>query len=458
MELKYIYDNYKKLTDQKISIIARIRSNRQGKTVSFMVLNDGTYMDDLQVVYKPEILGYEDAKQARISSIVEITGILTLTPSRPQPFEIQASEIQLLDQAIEEYPLQKKEHSSEFLREISHLRARTRTFQAIFKVRSTAAYAIHKFFQEEKNFTYVTTPIITSNDAEGAGEEFIVTTTESKLNKDYVDDFFAKKANLTVSGQLNGEAFAQAFKNIYTFGPTFRAENSNTSKHAAEFWMIEPEVAFADINHNINLMKDMLVYVVKYLLDHNVKELTFLESQLESGLIKKITKMVNADFKVNTYEEVLKLLQQAIDNGHKFEENKIFFGLDLGTEHERYICEIVNKCPTFVTNYPKEIKSFYMKVNNDNKTVAAVDLLVPGIGELIGGSERESNYETLILRCKESGINPEDLEWYNNLRQYGFYKSAGFGLGFERLIMYVTGAANIRDVIPFPRTPKTLLY
>lgn len=458
MELKQIYEQYTQLAEKEIKIIARIRSNRQGKSINFMVLNDGTYMDDLQVVYKQETIGYSDAQQARVSSIMEVTGLLILTPTRPQPFEIQATKIKLLDQAIEEYPLQKKDHSPEFLREISHLRARTRTFQAIFKVRSVAAYAIHKFFQEEKEFTYVTTPIITSNDAEGAGEEFIVTTSETKKETDYTNDFFGKKANLTVSGQLNGEAFAQAFKNIYTFGPTFRAENSNTSKHAAEFWMIEPEIAFAGIKENMELIEQLLVYVVKHILQKCKKELEFLETQLELGLIAKINGIANSKFKTNTYEEVLEILKNAIANGHQFEENNIHFGLDLKTEHERYICEVYNNCPTFVTNYPKEIKSFYMKVNDDQKTVAAVDLLVPGIGELIGGSERESNLETLKARCIESGINPDDLDWYNNLRQYGFYKSAGFGLGFERLVMYVTGVANIRDVIPFPRTPKSLLY
>ncbi|AVN64548.1 MULTISPECIES: asparagine--tRNA ligase [Mesoplasma] len=454
MDIKFLYDNHETLKEQKVTIVGRIRSNRQGKAVSFMVLNDGTVLNDLQVVYKPETIGFEEGSKARVSSIVEIEGILIPTPTRPQPFEINATSITLLDQAIEEYPLQKKEHSSEFLREISHLRARTKTFQAIFRIRSTAAFAVHKFFQEN-NYVYVTTPIITSNDAEGAGEQFIVTVNE---DKDYANDFFGKKASLTVSGQLNGEAFAQAFKNIYTFGPTFRAENSHTTKHASEFWMIEPEVAFADINDNIQLMQDMLKSVVGYVLEKNMTELEFLQEQLEPGLIDKITGIVNAEFKVNTYEEVLKTLQNAIDNGHKFEENNIHFGLDLGTEHERFICEEVNKCPTFVINYPKDIKSFYMKQNDDGKTVAAVDLLVPGIGELCGGSEREANLDKILERCEFYGINPEELDWYIGLRKYGFYKSAGFGLGFERLIMYITGASNIRDVIPFPRTPKTLLY
>ncbi|ATZ18185.1 asparagine--tRNA ligase [Mesoplasma melaleucae] len=454
MDIKYLYYKHETLKEQKITIIGRVRSNRQGKAVSFMVLNDGTTLNDLQVVYKEETEGFDEGTKSRVSSIVEVEGILVPTPSRAQPFEIYATTITLLDQAIQDYPLQKKEHSPEFLREISHLRARTKTFQAIFRVRSTAAYAIHKFFQEN-NYVYVTTPVITSNDAEGAGEQFIVTVNE---NKDYANDYFGKKASLTVSGQLNGEAFAQAFKKIYTFGPTFRAENSHTTKHASEFWMIEPEVAFADLNQNIQLMQDMLKSVISYVLQQNKAELEFLQEQLEPGLIEKITGIVNSKFKINTYEEVLDILQKAIDNGHKFEENNIHFGLDLGTEHERFICEQINKCPTFVVNYPKEIKSFYMKLNEDGKTVAAADLLVPGIGELCGGSERESSLDNILERCEFFRINPEELDWYIGLRKYGFYKSAGFGLGFERLIMYITGAANIRDVIPFPRTPKTLLY
>lgn len=454
MELKEIFQQYEKLADTKVSVLARVRSNRQGKAVSFMVLNDGTTLNDVQVVYKPEIKGYEDAQNARVSSIVEVTGKLILTPNNQQAFEIQAESIELLDQAIEDYPLQKKEHSTEFLREIAHLRAKTKTFNAIFRIRSTAAFAINKFFND-KNFVLVHSPIITGNDAEGAGEAFLVTTRE---DGNYEQDFFGKKASLTVSGQLHAEAFAQAFRKVYTFGPTFRAENSNTAKHAAEFWMIEPEVAFADLKDNIALIQDMVKYVINYVFEKNSEELEFCDKNLEQGLIDKLNSVRNSEFKVTTYSEAIEILKQAVANGHKFEESSIEFGLDLGTEHERFICEQVNKAPTFVTNYPKDIKAFYMKQNDDGKTVAVVDLLVPGIGELVGGSQREDNFEKLVQRCKEMNVDVDQLEWYNNLRQYGYYKSAGFGLGFERLIMYITGASNIRDVIAFPRTPRNLLF
>ncbi|WP_031542601.1 asparagine--tRNA ligase [Mesoplasma photuris] len=454
MELKQIYFDQLNLDQKEITLIGRVRSNRQGKAVSFMILNDGTYLHDLQVVYKTDTKGYDDALVSRVASIVEVTGTLILTPGKQQPFELQATEIVLLDQAVEEYPLQKKEHSPEFLREIAHLRARTKTFNSIFRIRSTASFAIHKFFQEE-GYVYANTPIITSNDAEGAGEQFVVTVNE---DKDYENDFFGKKAALTVSGQLNAEPFAQAFKKVYTFGPTFRAENSHTNRHASEFWMMEPEIAFAELKDGIKVMEDMLKSVVQYVMEKNMEELKFLESNLEEGLIEKITGIVNSNFKVNTYEEVLEILKEAIKNGHVFEENNIYFGLDLGTEHERYICEVVNKCPTFVTNYPKEIKAFYMKQNDDGKTVAAVDLLVPGIGELCGGSQREDDSQKIIKRCEEMGIDYKDLDWYIKLRDYGYYKSTGFGLGFERLLMYITGASNIRDVMLYPRTPKNLLF
>ncbi|WP_338985264.1 asparagine--tRNA ligase [Spiroplasma endosymbiont of Diplazon laetatorius] len=451
-DIRTLYSEYKDV--KEVSLIARVRNNRQGKVVSFLVINDGTTISDVQVVYKNDTKGYEEATQARVSSIVEVKGLVVLTPGKQQEFEIQAQEIILLDQAIEDYPLQKKEHSPEFLREISHLRARTKTFQSIFKIRSVAAFAIHKFFQE-KNYVYVNTPIITENDAEGAGEAFVVTTREDGK---YEEDFFGKKASLTVSGQLNGEAYAQAFKNIYTFGPTFRAENSNTSKHAAEFWMIEPEMAFCDLEGNLKIIEDLVRYSINYVFENAKEELDFCNENLEEGLIEKLNIVRNSKFAVNKYEDVIKTLQEAVKNGHQFEESNIEFGLDLGTEHERYICEVVNKCPTFVTDYPKEIKAFYMKQNEDGKTVAAADLLVPGIGELVGGSQREDDFEKIINRCKDMGIDPEELDWYNGLRNYGYYKSAGFGLGFERLIMYITGASNIRDVISFPRTPRNLLF
>ncbi|QVJ96392.1 asparagine--tRNA ligase [Mycoplasma mycoides subsp. capri] len=454
MEIRQIFEQHSELLDKEVEILGRVRSNRQGKFVSFMILNDGTTFTDLQVVYKTKTKGYEQALQARVSSIVKVIGRVVLTPEKQQKFELQADEIELIDQAIEDYPLQKKEHTTEYLREIAHLRAKTKTFNAIFKIRSAAAYAIHRFFNE-RNFVYIHSPIITSNDAEGAGEAFLVTTRE---DTDYEKDFFGKKASLTVSGQLHAEAFAQAFKKVYTFGPTFRAENSNTAKHAAEFWMIEPEVAFADLKDNIQLIQDMVKYIINYIFKHNRRELEFCNEHLENGLIDKLNNVRNSEFKITTYTQAIEILKQAVKDGHKFEVSDIEFGLDLGTEHERYICEQVNKAPTFVTNYPKEIKAFYMKQNDDNKTVAAVDLLVPGIGELVGGSQREDNYEKLIKRCKEVNIDIDQLEWYNNLRLYGYYKSAGFGLGFERLVMYITGASNIRDVIPFPRTPKNLLF
>lgn len=454
MDFKQLFKSIQTRDNEEITLIGRVRSNRQGKAVSFLVINDGTTINDVQVVYKCETKGYEEAIEARVSAIVEVTGVIQLTPGKQQPFEIQAKEIVLLDQAIEEYPLQKKEHSPEYLREISQLRARTKTFSSIFRIRSTAAFAIHKFFQEQ-DYVYVNSPIITGNDAEGAGEAFIVTT---RNDAKYEEDFFQKKASLTVSGQLHAESFAQAFKKVYTFGPTFRAENSNTAKHAAEFWMIEPEIAFADLQDDIEVIQDMVKYVINCIFQENMDELQFCNDNLEEGLIDKLNSVRNSDFKITSYSEAITILQEAVKSGHDFEEKNIKFGLDLGTEHERYLCEVVNKAPTFVTNYPKEIKAFYMKQNDDGKTVAAVDLLVPGIGELVGGSQREDNYEKLITRCKEMGIEPEELAWYNDLRQYGYYKSAGFGLGFERLIMYITGTSNIRDVISFPRTPRNLIF
>lgn len=455
MEIRDLYQTSE--TTAPVEFIGRVRSNRVGKNVSFLVLSDGTTINDAQVVYKTDLINYEPVSKARVGSILKVEGSMELTPNREQPFEVKATKVEVLDEASEDYPLQKKEHSLEFLREIAQLRARTKTFNAIFKIRSLAAYAIHKFFQEE-NFLYVNTPIITSNDAEGAGEEFGVVTFNDQ-NEPLVTDFFNKKASLTVSGQLNAEAFAQAFKKVYTFGPTFRAENSFTSRHASEFWMIEPEVAFNDLQANIALIERMLKSVFSYVLSSGLDELKFLEANNEAGLVQKIQTLATTPYVVNTYEEVIKLLQKAVETkAVNFENNEIFFGLDLGTEHERYLCEVINQCPTFVINYPKEIKAFYMKLNDDQKTVAAVDLLVPGIGELVGGSQREDNYDQLLKRCAELKINPDDLAWYLDLRRYGYYKSAGFGLGFERLIMYMTGTSNIRDVIPFPRTPKNLLF
>ncbi|ATG97619.1 asparagine--tRNA ligase [Mesoplasma lactucae] len=455
MDIRELY--IKPQEGDKVTFLGRVRSNRAGKKVSFLVVNDGTTMNDAQIVYKDDLKNYEEASKIRVGSIVEIQGTIHLTPDRPQPFEIQATSIECLDEAIEAYPLQKKEHSLEYLREIAQLRARTKTFNAVFKIRSIAAFAIHKFFQSQ-NFVYVNTPIITSNDAEGAGEEFGVITYDSK-NNPLTTDFFNKKASLTVSGQLNAEAFAQAFKKVYTFGPTFRAEQSFTSRHASEFWMIEPEVAFNTLEDNIELIEAMLKYIFKDVLENAKEELEFLDENVEKGLVQKLEKLSTEKYVVNTYEQVIEMLKKAVDNKEvNFENNDIHFGLDLGTEHERYLCEVINKAPTFVTNYPKDIKAFYMKLNPDEKTVAAVDLLVPGIGELVGGSEREGSFDKLMKRCEQMGIDPTELDWYIQLRQYGYYKSAGFGLGFERLIMYITGMTNIRDVIPYPRTPKNLLF
>jgi len=455
MDIKFLFDNQK--DNQKVSFIGRVRSNRSGKKVSFIVLNDGTTFNDIQIVYRDEIEDYEKLTKLRVGSIIEVNGVMLLTPGKQQSFEIQAEKLIILDEASEDYQLQKKEHSLEFLREIAHLRARTKKFTAVFKIRSLTAYAIHKFFQES-NFVYVTTPIITANDAEGAGESFGVMTLNNKKQPE-PKEFFGQNASLTVSGQLNAEAFAQAFKKVYTFGPTFRAEKSFTTKHLSEFWMIEPEVAFNDLKDNILLIENMLKSVFSYVLENGSEELEYLGQTHNQDLIQRINDLVNESYVVTTYSQAIELLQQAVENKEVvFTNNDIKFGLDLGTEHERYLCEVINKKPTFVTDYPKEIKAFYMKLNDDNKTVAAVDLLVPGIGELVGGSERESNYDTLIKRCKELKIDYKDLEWYLELRKSGYYKSAGFGLGFERLIMYITAVDNIRDTIPFPRSPKNLLF
>ncbi|AKX33749.1 asparaginyl-tRNA synthetase [Spiroplasma litorale] len=454
MNINQLVKDKKLKNDDIVSFTARVRTNRAGKSVGFLVVNDGSTILDLQIVYKDSLKNFAELSQLRISSVININGKILLTPEKEQKLEVQASEIEILSSASLDYPLQKKEHSLEFLREISHLRPRTKTFQSIFKIRSSAAFAIHKFFQED-GFVYVNSPIITENDAEGAGESFIVTTLD---NGDYPKDFFGKKACLTVSGQLNAEAYAQAFKKVYTFGPTFRAENSNTSKHAAEFWMIEPEVAFEDLKYNIDLIENMVKYVINYIFEVCKEELEFCDSNLENGLIDKLNLVRNSNFEKITYTEAIKILQDAVKNNHEFEESDIKFGLDLGTEHERFICEKHFKRPIFITDYPKEIKAFYMKLNPDDKTVAATDLLVPGIGELVGGSQREDDFDKLSKRCKDLGIDTDSLSWYNDLRKYGYYKSAGFGLGFERLIMYITGAGNIRDVIPFPRTPKNLLF
>ena len=431
-----------------------VRSIRASKTFGFIVVNDGTFFEPIQVVYSDTLDNFETISKLNVGAAVIVKGTLVATPEAKQPFEIQASGIEIEGASSGDYPLQKKRHSFEYLRTISHLRPRTNTFQAVFRVRSLIAYAIHKFFQE-REFVYVHTPLITGSDCEGAGEMFQVTTLD--LNNvpknedgsiDYSRDFFGKETNLTVSGQLNGETYAQAFKNIYTFGPTFRAENSNTTRHAAEFWMIEPEIAFADLQDDMILAESMLKYVIRYVLKHAPEEMDFFNRFVDKGLIERLEHVANSEFAHVTYTEAIEILEK---NNDKF-EYKVSWGADLQTEHERYLTEEVFKRPVFVTDYPKEIKAFYMKMNEDGKTVAAMDCLVPGIGEIIGGSQREDDYDKLVARMEECGLRKEDYDFYLDLRKYGSTRHAGFGLGFERCVMYLTGMSNIRDVIPFPRT------
>ena len=405
-------------------------------------------------VYHDTLENFSDISKLNVGAAIIVKGKLVATPEAKQPFEIQASEILIEGPSASDYPLQKKRHTLEYLRTISHLRPRTNTFQAVFRVRSLAAYAIHQYFQEH-DFVYVHTPLITGSDCEGAGEMFQVTTLD--LNNvpktpegavDFAQDFFNKPTNLTVSGQLNAETYAMAFRNVYTFGPTFRAENSNTTRHAAEFWMIEPEMAFADLNDNMALAESMLKYVIRYVLEHAPEEMNFFNQFIDKGLLERLNHVLNSEFGHVTYTEAVKLLE-----GHNDEfDYKVFWGCDLQTEHERYLTEKIFQKPVFVTDYPKEIKAFYMKMNEDNKTVAAMDCLVPGIGEIIGGSQREDDYDKLVARMDELGLRKEDYGFYLDLRKYGSTRHSGFGLGFERCVMYLTGVSNIRDIIPFPRT------
>lgn len=457
MELTIIKDLYRdtdKYIGKEIEVGGWIRSIRDSKTFGFIVLNDGTFFETLQIVYHDEMENFAEISKLNVGAAIIVKGTLVATPETKQPFEIQASEIVVEGTSAPDYPLQKKRHSFEYLRTISHLRPRTNTFQAVFRVRSLIAYAIHQFFQE-RDFVYVHTPLITGSDCEGAGEMFRVTTLDmNDLPKtddgkvDYTKDFFGKETNLTVSGQLNGETYAMAFRNIYTFGPTFRAENSNTTRHAAEFWMIEPEMAFADLKDDMMLAEAMLKYVIKYVMDNAPEEMKFFNNFVDKGLIDRLNGVLNSDFGHVTYTEAIEILEKHND---KF-DYKVSWGCDLQTEHERYLTEEIFKRPVFVTDYPKEIKAFYMKLNDDNKTVAAMDCLVPGIGEIIGGSQREDDYDKLLGRMKELGLKEEDYGFYLDLRKYGSTRHAGFGLGFERCVMYLTGMANIRDVIPFPRT------
>lgn len=453
-DIRDLYRDREAFIGKEITVGGWVRSNRDSKTFGFIVLNDGTYFETLQVVYSDKLANFEELAKLNVGSALVVKGTIVATPDAKQPFEMQASEAWVEGVSGADYPLQKKRHSFEYLRTIPHLRARTNTFQAVFRVRSLIAYAIHTFFQE-RGFVYVHTPIITGSDCEGAGEMFQVTTMDMANlpmtedgKVDFSKDFFGKNTNLTVSGQLNLETYAFAFKNVYTFGPTFRAENSNTTRHAAEFWMIEPEIAFADLKDDMILAEAMLKHVIRYVLENAPAEMAFFNQFVDKGLIERLEHVVNSDFGHVTYTEAIKILEQHNDEF----EYKVSWGCDLQTEHERYLTEKEFKRPVFVTDYPKEIKAFYMKLNEDGKTVAAMDCLVPGIGEIIGGSQREDSLELLEQRMEELGLNKEDYDFYLDLRKYGSARHAGFGLGFERCVMYLTGMGNIRDVIPFPRT------
>ena len=432
-----------------------VRTNRRDNgSIGFIELNDGTYFKNAQVVYTLDTKGFQDIAKFGTGCAITVVGKFELTPEARQPFEIKATEVILEGACDQDYPLQKKRHGFEFLREIAHLRPRTNTFSAVFRVRSVLAMAIHEFFQSQ-GFIYVHAPIITSNDAEGAGEAFVVTTRDDAK---YDQDFFGKKASLTVSGQLEAEAYALAFRDVYTFGPTFRAENSNTVRHAAEFWMIEPEIAFADLEDDMDLIEDTIKYCISYVRENCPAEMNFFNQMIDKDLLNRLDKVMNSSFARLSYSEGIEVLKKAVENGVKFENKKIEWGMDLQSEHERYLCEQYIGGPVFITDYPKDIKSFYMRMNEDNKTVAACDLLVPGIGEIVGGSQREERYDMLVARMDELGMKKEGLEWYLDLRRYGGVQHAGFGIGFERLLMYITGMQNIRDVLPFPRTPNNLLY
>ena len=452
--VRELFENREKYYDTTVRIGGWLRSNRASNNFGFLVIADGTFFTTIQAVYANELNNFHEISKLNVGSAVIVEGKFIATPNAPQPFEIQATSVFCEGASTPDYPLQKKRHSIEFLRTITHLRPRTNLFQAVFRVRSLVAYAIHKFFQE-KGFVYVHTPIITGSDCEGAGEMFQVTTMnldalprQEDGSIDFSQDFFNKKTNLTVSGQLNGETFAMAFRNIYTFGPTFRAENSNTTRHAAEFWMIEPEMAFADLNDDMQIAEDMLKYIINYVLENAPEEMNFFNSFVDKGLLDRLNLVANSSFGRVTYTEAIEILEK---NNSKF-DFKVYWGCDLQTEHEKYLTEEVFKRPVFVTDYPKDIKAFYMKLNEDGKTVAAMDCLVPGIGEIIGGSQREDDYGKLLKRIEEMGLDKDSYDFYLDLRKYGSARHAGFGLGFERCVMYVTGISNIRDVLPFPRT------
>lgn len=453
MEIKEIFSQYKDLIDKEIIVEGWIKTSRESKNFGFIELGDGSGFRPIQIVYESDIENFKEIGKYPIYSSLRIEGKVVESPGAKQPIEIHAKSITPLHLSAADYPLQKKRHTFEYLRTKAHLRPRTNTYQAVFRVRSLTAFAIHKFFQE-RNFVYVNTPIITASDAEGAGEMFHVTTLDlndvpkGEEGVDFSQDFFGKSANLTVSGQLQAEAYALAFRNVYTFGPTFRAENSNTARHAAEFWMIEPEMAFADIHKNMDVAEDMLKYVISYVLENAPEEMQFFNSFIDKELLDRLQNVVDSDFERISYTKAIDIL---LESKEEF-SYPVKWGIDLQTEHERYITEKVYKKPVFITDYPKEIKAFYMRMNEDNKTVAAMDLLVPGIGEIVGGSQREERPEVLEQKMIDFGLSPEEYSWYLDLRRYGSVDHAGFGLGFERAVMYITGMSNIRDVIPFPRT------
>lgn len=457
-EISKLYRDAASYNEKEVTVCGWVRTIRDSKALGFMELNDGSYFKGLQVVFEAERVGnFKEIAKLNVGAAVTVTGTVLLTPQAKQPFEIHAQKIEVDGVSSPEYPLQKKRHSLEYLRTIAHLRPRTNTFSAAFRVRSAAAYGIHKFFQE-RGFVYAHTPVLTGSDCEGAGEMFTVTALDlddlpktEEGNVDYTQDFFEKHTSLTVSGQLEAECMAMAFGKVYTFGPTFRAEKSYTQRHAAEFWMIEPEIAFADLQDDMELARDMMKSVIQYVLDTCPADMEFFNNFYDKGLIERLRNLVQADFAHVTYTEAVEILQKNNDNF----EYKVEWGTDLQTEHEKYLTEQVYQKPVFVTDYPKEIKSFYMRLNDDGKTVAAMDMLVPGIGEIIGGSQREERLDMLTARMKELGLKEEDYWWYLDLRRYGGAKHAGFGLGFERLIMYLTGIQNIRDVLPFPRTTGT---
>ncbi|MGL5021419.1 MAG: asparagine--tRNA ligase [Mycoplasmatales bacterium] len=462
MEIKKLGRDYREYQDKEVKIYGWLRNKRVSKNVSFLNINDGTCFETIQVVFEG-LNNQDEIEKLHVASAVEVTGIVKLTGKDNQPFELVATNVSVLADSKEDYPLQPKKHSYEFLREISHLRVRTNTFNSVFRIRSLLSFAVNDYFNSN-GFVMIHAPIITASDAEGAGEMFQVTTLDMKYNSpklengevDYKRDFFSKKASLTVSGQLLAEAYALAFSKVYSFGPTFRAEKSNTTRHAAEFWMIEPEIAFSDLDDCINLAQDVLVYCIDYILKNAPSEIAFLNNlRPEINLTERLNELVSGKFERITYTKAIEILEQVVKDGHLF-ENEVSWGVDLSTEHEKYLTDVIFKAPVFVTDYPKDIKAFYMRRNDDDKTVAAMDLLVPGIGELLGGSQREERIDMLKEMMALHGLNEEEYDWYLQLREYGGVQLAGFGIGFERLVMYTTGMENIRDVIPFARTPKNL--